>query len=360
MLCLPPVATNNPVDGSIYIYAPNKAAPIFFAVGFAISGLFHAWQCLHYRSWRLMWIYVFCNVVFTAGFILREVGAYHYDNVPIYISTVVLVYAAPPMLELANYTILGRILYYVPQLSPIHPGRVLTTFAIISAVVESLNANGAAKSANTESPQAQQDAGHALLKASLLMQVAVVMSFVALAVVFQRRTRRAGIRSAKLTSALTTLYLSEALLFTRTIYRVVEYFSVADLHATDGIDPNTLSPIVRYEWFFYVFEASLMLANTWLVNLRHPRHYLPPSTKTYLAQDGVTEITGPGYSEKRHFLMTFIDPFDLVGLVQQRDKKTAFWEHQEHQMHHPQPSVDSSQPINVAAAKPRKSDDPEA
>ncbi len=35
-----------PVPGSVYFYAPNKGAPAFFAVAFAISGGFHAYQCM--------------------------------------------------------------------------------------------------------------------------------------------------------------------------------------------------------------------------------------------------------------------------------------------------------------------------
>jgi hypothetical protein len=34
------------VDGSWFFYAPNKGAPVFFAVGFAASGAFHIWQCM--------------------------------------------------------------------------------------------------------------------------------------------------------------------------------------------------------------------------------------------------------------------------------------------------------------------------
>ncbi|CAK7263911.1 hypothetical protein SEPCBS119000_000721 [Sporothrix epigloea] len=313
------------VDGSIYIYAPNKGAPVFFAIFFAISCLLHTYQCFHYRSWRLTGLYVFCGVLFTAGYITREIGAFLYGNVDIYITTVVLVYAAPPVFELANYMVLGRILYYVPHLSPIHPGRVLTTFAAISSIVEALNANGASYSANTNLPQSKQNLGHVLIKVSLLMQLVVVTLFLLLAIVFQRRTIRAGIRNARLSNALTTLYCSEALLLTRTVYRVVEYFSIDQLHYADGIDPNTLSPILRYEWFFYVFEASLMLCNTWLINIRHPRRFLPESTKIYLDRDGVTEITGPGYRDDRNFVMTLIDPFDLISLIRGRDKETAFW-----------------------------------
>ncbi|KJR80047.1 RTA1 domain protein [Sporothrix schenckii 1099-18] len=332
------------VDGSIFIYAPNKGAPVFFAVGFLASLVFHIWQCIHYKSWRLTGLYVFSNTLFTAGYIVREVGAFNYGNVDVYIASTVLIYAAPPLFELANYVVLGRILYYVPHLSPIHPGRVLSTFAAISSVVEALNANGAAYSANSTLPKSKQDMGHALLKASLILQLVVVGLFLLLAIVYHRRTLKNNIHNKNLTNALTTLYISTSLLLIRTIYRVVEYFSIDTLHFTDGVDPSTFSPILRYEWFFYVFEASLMFTNTWLINFRHPRRYLPKSTKTYLSRDGVTEITGPGYKEERNFLMTIIDPFDVIGLLQGRDKKTAFWEQQEQQLQQQQQQQQRQQP----------------
>lgn len=301
-------------------------------MAFLASLILHVYQCIHYKSWRLTGLYVFSCTLFTVGYTLREVGAFNYENVDVYIAQVVLIYAAPPLMELANYVVLGRILYYVPHLSPIHPGRVLTTFAAISTVVEALNANGAAYSANTTLPKSKQDMGHALLKASLILQLVVIGLFVLLTVVYHRRTLKNNIHNKNLTAALTTLYISTILILIRTIYRVVEYFSVDTLHFVDGVDPNTFSPILRYEWFFYVFESTLMIVNTWLLNIRHPRRYLPKSTKTYLAKDGVTEVTGPGYKEERNFLMTLVDPFDLIGLIQGRDKKTAFWEQQEQQL----------------------------
>jgi hypothetical protein len=231
-----------------------------------------------------------------------------------------------PLYELCNYQILGRILYYTPHLAPIHPGRVLTTFAAISAVVEALSGNGASLSSNQSAPQQTQDTGHALLKAALLMQIFVIVAFMTLAGVFHVRCKRAGIQSAKLYGPLTTLYISTGLVTVRTIYRIVEYFSIAELHYGPGLDPMSLSPLIRYEWFFYVFEATLMLCNTVLWNVRHPRRYLPASTKIYLDKDNVTEITGPGYKDSRNFLATLFDPFDIYGLIKGRDRETAFWD----------------------------------
>jgi len=140
------------------------------------------------------------------------------------------------------------------------------------------------------------------------------------------------------------LYVSIALLTVRTIYRTVEYFSIAQLHFGPGFDPMTLSPLVRYEWFFYVFEASLMLTNQVWMNIRHPRHYLPKSNKIYLGADGV-EMTGPGFLDKRPFLVTLVDPFDVVGMIRGHDKKNRFWE---------------QQPVTDDKTRPRNPSDPEA
>ena len=276
---------------------------------------------------------------------MREVGAYNYGNVDVFISSICLVYAAPwvlishppilqlmsgrPVYELANYIILGRILYYVPYHSPIHPGRVITTFGAISAVVEALNCNGASYSSNASLSESKQNMGRSLLKAALILQLVILLSFILLATSFHRRCKRANLLPKNLKAVLYTLYCSSILIAVRTIYRTVEYFSIAQVRVRPGLDPMSISPIIRYEWFFWVFEALLMIINSALLNLRHPQFYLPRNNKIYLAQDGVTEIEGPGYEDRRPFLRTIIDPFDIVGLVKGRDKATRYWEEQQ-------------------------------
>ena len=174
----------------------------------------------------------------------------------------------------------------------------------------------------------QQALGRALLKAALVLQLGVLACFLLLAGTFHRRCVQAGLRNnKKLTSALHTLYASTGLLSVRTVFRVVEYWSVSEVDFWEaGVDLRALSPMIRYEWFFWVFEASLMLVNHVLLNVRHPRRFLPKSAKTYLALDGVTEVQGPGYKDGRSFWVTLVDPFDVVGLVKGRDKEGRFWE----------------------------------
>ncbi|KAH6649597.1 hypothetical protein F5144DRAFT_542762 [Chaetomium tenue] len=320
--------TGEYVQGSVYFYAPNKGAPVFFAVAFALSGALHTYNCIHYKSWRLTGLYVFCALLFTVGFIIREAGAFDYGDLIKYIVSTCLIYAAPPLLELANYNVLGRILYYAPYHSPIHPGRVISTFAFISIVIEILNGNGVAYSVNQSLTPSQQATGRALLKAALVMQLGVLALFTLLAGTFHRRCLHAGLRNPNLLNALYTLYASTFLLAVRTIFRVAEYWTISqhDFWRPGGLDLDALSPAIRYEWFFWVFEATLMLLNHVLMNVRHPRRFLPQSTKTYLALDGVTEVKGPGYKDGRPFWVTLVDPFDLWGLVRGRDKEGRFWE----------------------------------
>ncbi|KXJ89464.1 hypothetical protein Micbo1qcDRAFT_184617 [Microdochium bolleyi] len=313
--------------GSIWYFAPNKGAAIFYTIAFAASGLFHAYQSYHYKSWRLTGLFVVCGLLYTVGFVFRCLGAWDYGDLIKYIVSICLTFAAPPLNELANFYLLGRILYYIPYHSPIHPGRVLSTFAFLSVVVESLSGWGASYMANQSLTRAQQAVGYNLLRAALVIQLGVIALFLGLATYFYATCRRHGIRSHSVNQAMANLYASNALILTRCLFRTVEFFEIegVDWHAV-AADPAAVSPIVRYEAFFYVFEASLMLCNMVLFNVRHPRRWLPKSTKVYLARDGVTEIMGPGYKQDRNILLTIIDPFDIASKVTGRDKTSRFWE----------------------------------
>lgn len=156
----------------------------------------------------------------------------------------------------------------------------MTTFAAISFLVETLSGVGAAYVSNRTLPVKLQNTGQALLKAALILQLVVVTLFVMLAATFQRRCLKNGINNNRVNQALLTLYVSSAIVTARCIYRTVEFFDIDNVNfGSEGFDPSTLSPIIRYEWFFYVFEAVLMLVNSVLLNVRHPRRWLPDTTK---------------------------------------------------------------------------------
>ena len=207
---------------------------------------------------------------------------------------------------------------------------MLTTFGFISTIIEALNGNGAAYVANTSLSEKKQEIGHSLLKAALILQLVVLSLFVLLAVTFHRRCMKAGLVPNNLVQPLRTLYISSALIGIRTIFRTVEYFTASSLNFHGEVDPNALSPLLRYEWFFWVFEGSLMMINTFLLNFKHPMRFLPRNNKIYLALDGITEVEGPGYDDKRHWFITVLDPFDLFGAFRGKGMEERFWEtHQE-------------------------------
>lgn len=195
-------------------------------------------------------------------------------------------------------------------------------------IIEALNGWGASYSANQSLSDSELEAGHALIKTSLVLQLGVISCFVWLAAVFHRRCSKAGAMNARLKSSVLTLYISTGLILVRTIFRTVEYFGLAEYRYSDpDFDPQSMTPLIRYEVFFCIFEGSLMLVNCYLFNLRHPRRYLPRSNKIYLAQDGTTEIEGPGFKDPRPFWQTLVDPFDLTGLVKGGSSQAdRFWE----------------------------------
>jgi len=156
--------------------------------------------------------------------------------------------------------------------------------------------------------------GGSLTKAGLLLQAALFLFFALLAAVFQRRAQKAGVLTRPLKTTLTVLYISCTIITARCIYRIVEFFEWGQ------------GPVSHQEAYFWIFEASIMFVNTAMLNIWHPGRRLPKSNHIFLAKDGKTELVGPGWEDKRPFLLTLFDPFDLWGVFTGRDKKTKFWD----------------------------------
>lgn len=160
------------------------------------------------------------------------------------------------------------------------------------AVVELLNALGVSLTANTSSSHSQQQLGSQLTIAALSIQLCVIAFFVLLAGIFHYRCNKSKIHAKVVSTPLITLYISMALILARCIYRLAEHLGNTAVNLHDYESLMRLSPILRYEWFFYVFEAALMLVNSVLWNVWNPGRYLPKDYLVYLARDGRTEIRG--------------------------------------------------------------------
>ena len=224
---------------------------------------------------------------------------------------------------MANYIILVRLFFFVPYFAPMHPASMLVTFASLTAVVELLTVAGISFLANHDLPDKSIDIGGTLTKASLAVQLLVIAVFFLLAGVFHRCCRAGGIKNHSVIRPLLVSYASMLLAFARTICRMVEHFGSPPLSKALA-NPETISPVVRYESYFYVFDAALMLLAVVIWNAVHPGRVLPEDWRKYLAQDGVTVLKGPEWKGARSLTETFFNPFAMLTTSGGRQKQ--FWE----------------------------------
>lgn len=49
----------------------------------------------HYKCWKVTGILPWSAILFVVGYIMREIGAFNYDNVNVFICSIVFIYAAP-------------------------------------------------------------------------------------------------------------------------------------------------------------------------------------------------------------------------------------------------------------------------
>jgi hypothetical protein len=182
----------------------------------------------------------------------------------------------------------------------------------LDLIVGVLAGTGSGRIALVSDPT-EQNIGFILIKTSILLQIFLICCFISLEILVHVRCLKAGLATPKLRKLFYLLYISTFLLLVRNIYRAVDVFE-----GWNGY-------LETHEVFFYVFDGLLMLTNTVMFCIFHPSRFLPVSQKTYLSRDGQTELEGPGWVDKRNLFVTIIDPFDLVGLITGRDKKTAFW-----------------------------------
>lgn len=249
-----------------------------------------------------------------AGFAMRLAGAYKPSDLGILIASTVLIMSGPPVYALINYFVLSRLLYYMPYLAPMHPGRVATTFIGLDGVCEILIGNGAWRMANSSMTEKQRQDGANMVMASLCLQAALFAGFGVLAALFHRKALKAGVLRRETKVVLWALYVSALIVTVRCIYRLVEYIL------------GWNSEIYKSEAYFWVFEATIMWVNTALLNVFHPGKRLPRSNGTFLAKDGVTERQGPGWDDDRPWPVTIFDPLDIWGLVRGKDQQTKFWD----------------------------------
>jgi hypothetical protein len=158
------------------------------------------------------------------------------------------------------------------------------------AIIEAINALGVAFAANPSSSSSNQSLGKNLILAALGLQIFILFTFILLASIFHGRVLKSGIHTRPISTPLFTLYTSTFLIFVRCIFRLVEHTTGPTVvRLSDPESLKSLTPLLRYEWYFYVFEATPMLLNSVLWNVWNPVRYLRKGV--YLNRDG-REVQG--------------------------------------------------------------------
>ncbi|KAG9237972.1 Rta1 protein [Amylocarpus encephaloides] len=150
---------------------------------------------------------------------------------------------------------LGRIIRCVKgeHLSLIPVSRLTKTFVIGDLL--SLSIQGSASNLTTNENPKVAKIGEDLVIAGLFIQLALLSCFFVVGIVFQKRLRATPTRESNTTEApwketLYMIYTVSALIFFRSIFRVVEYIQ--------GHDGYSLT----HEWTLYVFDAVPMFVVT--------------------------------------------------------------------------------------------------
>ncbi|KAI5855613.1 hypothetical protein GGS23DRAFT_618919 [Durotheca rogersii] len=266
---------------NLWVYIPNKGIAFFFLFAFSVLTTIHFWQCCLYRSFKLTGLFIVAGLLYVVGFALRINGAFrNYEESDLFIASVTLIYASPPLIALATYKILSRVLAYVPYVSPAPPRWTLLFLTVLTLAIEALSGAAAASLATSPSPfppSPPSSRGAALLWAAIAAQLGALAGAGLLAAVARRRCVRARLAAAR--GVLSTVYVGLALLAVRAAYRVAEQTA-----------PEAVAR--RAEWPFCTFDAAATLAALALWAARHPRRRaLPPDARTYLSRDGLTEVT---------------------------------------------------------------------
>lgn len=309
--------TSEEADWSLYPYSPSFAAPIAFAILLFLLIALQTYQSFFHYRWKKFGItMLWASCVWLAGFITRSISVRQMQNIGLFIAQYVLVLMGPPLYAAAEYFILGRLLAYLPYHAPIHPGRVFSTFAILSAAVESLTGSGAANSAGADRDEEQRRLGLDLLKSALILQCFVEVFFFSLVAMVEVKCRKAGSFPSNVRATCYLLYITSAMILLRCIVRTVEGFEAAS--CDPGRQDPYCGPVSSHEWYLWVFEVANISLVVILLSIFHPGMFLPRSSKIFLdPRDGRTERLGPGFgkADKRPLWLTVLDPFNFGGIV---------------------------------------------
>jgi len=194
-----------------------------------------------------------------AGFICREIVAHAHDGRAL--ATVIqgLFYSAIPVFTIPLYIFLFRLLAVRRNVVVgwLHPSLYYIVMNCFNTAIITCLAQGSATYYNPDAKEGPVSSGLALIKASLILQLA--LNFMFLGVLYFSQVWRNA------TERMTILLPFSALMgfvIVRNVFRTVQIF----------VSP--LSPLWTQEVYFWLFDACMTAAYTVLFHVMHPAKHL--------------------------------------------------------------------------------------
>lgn len=279
-----------------------------------------------YHFWRVTFWQIWAGAVFTAGWATRAASSYHPNNLSLFIAQTILIYCAPPIYAATEYNILGRLMQYLPMHAPLNPNRVIYFFVYLGTIVESLNGAGAGRMAAAGVVPSLLKSGAGLVFGAVILQAVVEYMFMCMVALMHYRASKAHMCTPNVRKICIMLYGTSLLVLLRCIFRAIEAYNIFNIYANpDKPCEGMCRSLIVQEWHIYAFEAAPMVIYTLWLNIMHPGRYLPSNKNRFLGFD-CDERLGPGWIDRRPKMKTYLDPFDVEGLMKGQADHDKFWE----------------------------------
>ena len=243
----------------LWHYSPSLALCLIALVLFALSALWHISQLFKYRQ-KFFFIFVLGTLCQVVGYIGRLGCIHNLENLTYYIVQSLAVLLAPIFYAASIYSLLGKIVQYAgaESLSPIRPTRITFIFVIGDLLSFLMQSTGGGMMASGDA--SKMDLGTNIILIGLIIQLVFFFFFIFLTCVFHVRTSDWQVKGHQghWKLLLKILEVSSALIFIRSVYRVVEYAQ------------GFYGYFISHEVYLYVLDALLMLIVQLLFSFVHP------------------------------------------------------------------------------------------
>ncbi|CAG9981433.1 unnamed protein product [Clonostachys byssicola] len=256
------MASSNP-----YRYEPSPVAAMIFLVLFTICTVWHVIVMFRRRVWYFIPL-ILGGALEIIGYVTRYLGSRDVANLTFFIIQTLCILVAPALFAASIYMVLGRLIrtVHAESYSIVRPSWLTKVFVggdLVSFIVQ-LAGSGLLTS--------NFSLGKTIILVGLVVQILFFGLFLLAAMLFYRRlsteptpaSERLDLQSKKRgwRGVMLVLFLASALIFTRSIFRLVEF--------TGGHD----SPMLTSEAYIYVCDATLMFGVLVALIYLHPSEYV--------------------------------------------------------------------------------------